>query len=301
MNILDAFEFFLLDQKSKGNSDKTLVYYRSCFDHFSEFFGDNFLIENLTPILLKRFVLHLANTEISSISVQSYIRGIRAFLNWLYNEDYIENDLCLKFKLPKASRKVIDVLSDDEVSRILASLSGSDWLSIRNKLIICLMLDCGLRLNEVVTLKTYNVKLKDRYLIVTGKGNKQRFVPFGNATYNSLISYFNVIQSAGSQEYLLIKVSASECGFEQITEATIKNMFRRLRSRSGVHRLYPHLLRHTFATRYLENGGNIYTLQVILGHSSLEMVKKYLHLASSRIRADFPRFSPLDNIKRDPP
>lgn len=292
---------FILDQRSRGNSPETFKYYQHCLERFSRFCGDDFDLKNLTPRFLKEYVLHLSSSELSSVSVQSYCRGLRSFLSWLYHEEYIENDLCDKFHLPKASRKVIDVLSDDEIDRILSSLSGSEWLNIRNRLIVCLMLDSGLRLNEVVTLRRDQVNLNDHYLIVTGKGDKQRIVPFGDSTYATLKNYLAAIASAGYQEFLIIKVSESLCGFEPITQATVKNMFRRLRARSNVPRLYPHLLRHTFATRYLENGGNIYSLQQILGHSSLDMVKKYLHLASSRIRADFPKFSPLDNIKKDPP
>lgn len=289
---------FILDQQARGNSPETIKYYNSCLDRFYRFCGDDFDIKNLTPRFLKQYVVHLSSSELSSVSVQSYCRGLRSFLSWLYDQEYITVDLCDKFTLPKASRKVIDVLNDDEIDRILFSLSGSEWLNIRNTLIVSLMLDSGLRLNEVVTLRRDQVNLKDRYLIVTGKGNKQRIVPFGSFTHTTLSNYLAAIASAGYQEFLLIKVSDTLCGFEPITQATIKNMFRRLRVRSNVPRLYPHLLRHTFATRYLENGGNIYSLQAILGHSSLEMVKKYLHLATTRIRADFPRFSPLDNIKK---
>ena len=81
---------------------------------------------------------------------------------------------------------------------------------------------------------------------------------------------------------------------EPIVDTTIKQLFRKLKIQSGVKRLHPHLLRHTFATRYLENGGNIFSLQLLLGHTSLEMVKNYLHLAQTRVRKDFVNFSPLD-------
>ena len=139
------------------------------------------------------------------------------------------------------------------------------------------------------------------YLIVTGKGDKQRVVPFGDFTSETMSEYLKLTDQASRSDALIIKVSETQCTFEGITQSTVKNMFRRLKARSGITRLYPHLLRHTFATRYLENGGNIYTLQAILGHTSLEMVKKYLHLAMNRIRADFPRFSPLDNKKKTHP
>ncbi len=301
MLLNQALDDFLLDQKVRGNSLQTIDYYSYALQIFSRFYGYDRDLSDLTLRICKEYYLYLIDDKsINSVSVQSYIRGLRSFLRWLYNEDYIDVNICEKFKLPKASRKVIDVLSDEEIDKLLAALSGDEWLTVRNRLIVALMLDSGLRLNEVVTLRRSCVHLNDRYLIVTGKGDKQRTVPFGEFTARTLSEYLKVTDSAGYTDTLIIKVSETLCGFEGITQATIKNMFRRLKVRAGIPRLYPHLLRHTFATRYLENGGNIYSLQQILGHTSLEMVKKYLHLATSRIRADFPRFSPLDNIKKDP-
>ena len=292
---------FLLDQRVRGNSPQTLDYYIFALGLFSNYVGSDHDVREIDLRLCKQYYLYLVEDKnVNSVSVQSYIRGLRSFLRWLYNEEYIEVNICERFKLPKATRKVIDVLSDEEIDKLLAALSGNEWLTVRNRLIVALMLDSGLRLNEVVTLQASSVHLKDRYLIVTGKGDKQRTVPFGEFTAKTLLEYLDVTRIVDNRTSLIIKVSESLCGFEPITQATIKNMFRRLKARAGIPRLYPHLLRHTFATRYLENGGNIYSLQAILGHTSLEMVKKYLHLATTRIRSDFPRFSPLDNIKKDP-
>ena len=300
VTLSDCIDEFLLDQRVKGNSSETLKYYRHCLDKFSKYCGEGFDVSDVTLRICKEYYLDLTEKIKNSVSVQSYIRGLRAFLHYLHEEEYIDEDICRKFKLPKATRKVIDVLSDEEIDKLLAALSGDEWLTVRNRLIVALMLDSGLRLNEVVTLQSSSVHLKERYLIVTGKGDKQRTVPFGEFTAKTLEEYLVITKNAGVKTNLIIKVSETLCGFEPITQATIKNMFRRLKARAGIPRLYPHLLRHTFATRYLENGGNIYTLQAILGHTSLEMVKKYLHLATTRIRADFPKFSPLDNIKKDP-
>ena len=296
-----AFINFTLDQRAKGNSERTLIYYESSLKHFRSFIGDEFDLRDLNLDLLRRYVVHLqTELDVNSVSIQSYVRALRAFLSWCYNNEIIDVDLCNRFKLPKSTRKVIDILSDAEISRLLNAVSGSNWLSARNRLIVALMLDSGLRLNEVVGLLITDVHFEERYLIVTGKGDKQRVVPFGEFTYKTLNEYISSIAHLGISSSLLIKVSLNTLEFEPITEATVKNFFKRLKVRSGIPRLYPHLLRHTFATRYLENGGNIYSLQAILGHTSLEMVKKYLHLATNRIRSDFPRFSPLDNIKKDP-
>lgn len=302
MTLKKAYDDFILDQRVRGNSISTLDYYSFALGLFLTFVGQDRNVSELTLQLCKQYYIHLIEDKtVNSVSIQSYIRGLRSFLRWLYDNEYIDVNICDKFKLPKATRKVIDVLSDEEIDKLLAALEGQEWLTVRNRLIVALMLDSGLRLNEVVTLRRSCVHLKERFLIVTGKGDKQRVVPFGEFTANTISEYLAVTDSAAYTDTLIIKVSETLCGFEGITQATIKNMFRRLKARSGIPRLYPHLLRHTFATRYLENGGNIYSLQQILGHTSLDMVKKYVHLSSSRIRADFPRFSPLDNIKKDPP
>lgn len=302
MVLSEAIDSFLLDQRVRGNSIKTVDYYAFSLGLFSEYFGSDSPVSDITLATCKKYYLYLVeNKNVNSVSVQSYIRGLRTFLKWLYDEKLIDENICQKFKLPKATRKVIDVLSDEEISRLISTLSSSDWLTVRNRLIVALMLDSGLRLNEVVTLQASSLHIKDRYLIVTGKGDKQRTVPFGEYTAKTLDEYLNLTKNAGIKTNLIIKVSETQCGFEPVTESTIKNMVRKLKVRANIPRLYPHLLRHTFATRYLENGGNIYTLQAILGHSSLDMVKKYLHLATTRIRADFPKYSPLDNIKKDPP
>ena len=296
MVLSEAISEFILEQRVRGNSNATVSYYRNILAYFREFTW-NVDVTELTLQRCREYYLHLAQDELNSVSVQSYVRGLRAFLRWLYDNEYIENNICLKFKLPKATRKVIDVLTEDEIKLIFDSILGNHELAVRNRLIIALMLDCGLRRHEVVTLTVSAVHQKDRYIIVQqGKGDKQRVVPFGNFTAKLIERYLKLTAAKLPREALIIKVSADNVS-EGITDTTLKQLFRKLKKRTGIHRLKPHLLRHTFATRYLENGGNIYSLQQILGHTTLEMVKRYLHLANTRIRKDFSKYSPLDNLE----
>ena len=295
MKLNAAIEEFILEQRVRGNSSATVSYYRNILAYFKEFAG-NVEISDITLQLCRKYYLYLAEDDINSVSVQSYVRGLRAFLRWLYEDEKIEENICAKFKLPKATRKVIDILTEEEIKLVFDSIRGEDLHVSRNRLILALMLDCGLRLHEVVTLTVSSVHLRDRYIIVQqGKGDKQRVVPFGNFTHRLIERYLKLSSDMLPREALIIKVSGFEI-YEPITDTTIKQLFRKLKNRTGIQRLKPHLLRHTFATRYLENGGNIYSLQAILGHTSLEMVKRYLHLANSRIRKDFSKFSPLDNL-----
>ena len=161
---------------------------------------------------------------------------------------------------------------------------------MRNRAIIQLFLDSGLRLSELVGVKRRMLHIEERYVVVNGKGDKQRATPFGTRTQMTLRQYSAMLPS-----------KSEPCFFQKedggaITEEVVKNIFRDLREYTGIQRLHPHLLRHTFATRYLENGGNVYALQSILGHTSLEMVKRYTHLATAKIRRDFVNFSPVDRF-----
>lgn len=271
---------YLVEQELRGNSPETIKYYRATLQYFQDFIGP----EVITLELCRAYQLELMRRDLSSVSVQTYIRALRAFLTWCFQEGHLAEDISLKLRLPKAQRKVIDVLTDSEIQTLLIA-AGSTPQATRDTAIVSLMLDSGLRLKEVVTARSDHLHLMERYLIVTGKGNKQRIVPFGRTAALAL-------------EDLSLRCGSlfSLDNGQPVTQDTIKQLFKRLRKATGIKKLHPHLLRHTFATRYLENGGNVYTLQAILGHTSLEMVKRYLHLANSRIRRDFERYSPLDRL-----
>ena len=290
MKLTDAVADFLTDSAAKGNSAYTLTYYECILKRFANFTGD-IEVSTITVSLCKQYYFHLSDDGLTSGSVQTYIRGLRAFLHWLYESEITNTNICRKFKLPKAYRKEINILTDEEISKLYLSFD-SDFCGIRNLCMCSLMLDSGLRLLEVLSLEKSLLHLEDGYCIVNGKCQKQRTVPIGKTSAGLLRTYLEFISAENiCSPYVFTSIDG-----EPLTRNTVKNVFRKLKKSSGISRLHPHLLRHTFATRYLENGGNIYALQSILGHTSLEMVKRYLHLSQSRVCADFERFSPLDNL-----
>lgn len=263
--------------------------YRSAIIYFMRFVGEDLELDNLDLSLCRKYYLDLTCRSLAGTSIQSYIRHLRAFLHWLFLEGKISEDLCRRFQLPKAKRPIVDVLTDEEIERIFSCFSSDSFLDLRNRAILALFLDSGIRLSELVSLKKRYVHLSERYCIVDGKGQKQRAVPFGINTRELLSRYAATIPM--ESRYFFLKDNG-----KPITGETLKDLFRDLKQRTAIDRLHAHLLRHTFATRYLENGGNIYALQSILGHTSLEMVKRYLHLATARIREDFIDHSPIDRI-----
>ena len=161
-----------------------------------------------------------------------------------------------------------------------------------------ILLDTGLRIAELVNLKMDNVHMDEGYLKVMGKGKKERIVPIGNSVQRALQHYlfrFRPKPTNPVTDNVFLSVSS-----KTLTENCMKLMFSRLSQRSGVYRLHYHFCRHTFATRFLINSGDVFSLQQILGHSTLEMVGHYVNLASSHIAIQHQKYSTLDrtNLRR---
>lgn len=293
VKLKSALEDFLNEQVFRGNTDKTVLYYEGSIKHFVIFAGADTELANITIATLREYHLSLKQRGLSSNSIQTYIRALRTFLTFCYEQEYMDTNITLKFRLPRAQRKEIDVLTDSEARQLFSCFNVRYLLQLRNYCICALMLDSGLRMHEVVTLSLPNLKVSEGFAIVDGKGNKQRTIPLGITSRRMLSRYLSRRPAIAKTERVFLMSD-----LEPITDNTIKQMFQKLKRRSGIKRIRAHLLRHTFATRYLENGGDMYALQQILGHTSLEMVKKYVHSTHKQIIPKFTEYSPLDNVLR---
>lgn len=291
MTIQQAFYSFLVEQQLRGNSPSTLCYYKRCIEPFIDVLGYSFDLSSLRLLYLHKYVLHLQQRNISSNSVRTYIKGIKVFLSWLYSEDYININLSEKLVLPKAQRKTIDVLTDSEIVSLFKSFDCKTFLGLRDYCICALLLDSGLRKSEVVRLALPDLHISEGYLIVNGKGNKQRVVPIGLHVRKYLLKYVAMRPAFVRCDSLFLTVK-----YTPITTCVLERLFKKLKIVLLTPRIRAHLLRHTFATRYLENGGNIYALQQILGHTTLEMSKRYVHFTTHKNVVNFMNYSPLDNL-----
>lgn len=291
MTLQAAINDYMIEQHIRGNTPKTVRYYALCLRLFARYAGENTPMPEITQTTLKGYFMHLSDQPLTSTTVQTYFRAVRAFLTWCYDEQLTPENLPDRFRLPKAQRKTVDVLSDSEVHQLLDSFNTRRILQLRNCCICSLMLDSGLRLNEVVTLTVDRLHISEGYAVVNGKGNKQRIVPIGYQVRRLLLRYL-----ARRPSFVQTRSVFLRSDLEPVTDDTLRMMFRRLKESSGIPRLRAHLLRHTFATRYLENGGDLYTLQQILGHTSLEMVKRYVHFTPRKMESTYVKYSPLDRL-----
>jgi len=222
------------------------------------------------------------------------VRTLRAFFSWLAREGLVESNLGSSLKPPKIPRKIVSTLSDEEIRSILNMLKATNPCDARNRSIVMILIDTGLRIKELTNLKMDDLNLDQGVLKVMGKGEKERIVPIGNNAQRALQRYlfrYRPKPAHAGIDNVFLSLSGAA-----LSENSMKLVFTRLARRSGVNRLHAHLCRHTFATRFLINGGDVFTLQQMLGHSTLEMVRHYVNLASSHITMQHRRFSPLDRF-----
>ncbi len=306
----ELIEYYEVCNKAEGKSPKTISWYSANLKSFRNYLKNRHLPDSLDSIdtkLLREYVLYLLKktryenhpytppkTELlSTATIHGHVRTLRAFFNWLVVEGLAQNNPVKDLKPPKVTRKVVSTLSDQEIGAILNTFSTSPS-DARNQTLFMILLDTGLRIGELVNLKVDNVHVDEGYLKVMGKGKKERIVPIGNNAQKALQRYLFRFRPKPINPVIdNVFLSTSN---KAITENSMKLMFTRLSQRSGVCRLHAHLCRHTFATRFLINGGDVFTLQQILGHSTLEMVRHYVNLASSHIAIQHQKYSPLDRL-----
>jgi site-specific recombinase XerD len=312
--LAELVDYYETCNRSEGKSPRTVQWYSANLRQFRSYLRRRRLSETIDRIdikILREYVLYLQQRKryegsgftpaqlgpLASASVHGHVRTLRAFYSWLVREELVDSNIGRELKPPRILKKMIITLSDDEISSIMTSFSPGSQADQRNHTIFLLLFDTGIRIGELIGLRIEDVRMDEGFIRVLGKGNKQRLVPVGNNAQKSLQKYlFRFRPNPASQEITNVFLSAN--GYP-LTVNSMKLMFAKLAERAGVPRLHAHLCRHTFATRYLTNGGNVFALQQILGHSTLDMVKNYVDLAASHVAFEHHKFSPLDRFNLD--
>lgn len=280
MTIHEMYEMFILEQEYRNNSPVTISWYK---DQLTEFF-DWLLSEDPADLNLLKFkqygVFLKSQTKrngdkLSSSSVHGAMRAVKAFYNFCIGEDYLD-DFSRQLRLPKVHCKEQLILDDQEILLLLKVLDNSAARNNqRNRCFVLLMLDSGLRRGEIPRININDISFPTRSMIVRGKGSKQRLIPMGEKTCSQLLDYrLRFRSAAGGSEPFFLDQNGNRC-----SDNLVKLVFQRLKEETGIERLHPHLLRHTFATYYLADGGDLETLRLILGHSNIHTTQMYLHLA----------------------
>jgi len=213
---------------------------------------------------------------------------LKVFFRFAQEEGYLKTNIAARLKVPRAPKKIIQTFSQEQLRQLLRAAR-----STRDKAILALFIDTGIRVTELGSLRIQDIELDRGRIKVSGKGAKERFVFFGNPCRRLLWRYINSERPDVSSDRLFINSRG-----QPLKASAILEMMRRYGKRAGIKgvRCSPHTLRHTFAKRFLLNGGDVFTLQQILGHSSLEMVRRYLTLCSQEVGRLYRPHSPLDQL-----
>jgi integrase/recombinase XerD len=296
-----AVEGYLLDATARKLSDDTIHDYLNTFRKFDIFLENDPLIQRITPMDVKVF---LAEQEVSKKTLLNYHVGLSALWTWAVAENIVDEHIIRKVRRPKPEKKAIKPYTEEEVRAMLSSLTRSKLYfrpgkracdhkirnAERNRAIILLLLDTGTRSSELCGLKINHVDVKTRRVRVYGKGDKERFLPFSPRTGQAIWRYLTKRGEDHLGAYLFTKLS----GRPMDRDAMYK-MIKVIAERAGVRGATVHRFRHTFAINYLRNGGDPWSLRMMLGHATMGMVENYLALAEADLVNTHNIASPVAN------
>jgi len=228
--------------------------------------------------LVQQFIYEIAS-KVNARSQSRVISGLKSFFNYLIFEDYRKDTPLELIEVPKTGRKLPDTLATEEIDALISAIDLSTPEGERNRAMLETLYSCGLRVSELVGLKISDLFFEEGFIKITGKGNKQRFVPVGGSTIKYINSYVNLIRvhyavQKGHEDTLFLNRRG-----KQLTRAMIFTIIKELALKINLNKtISPHTFRHSFATHLLENGADLRSIQLMLGHESITTTEVYMHL-----------------------
>ncbi len=287
---LKKYSAFLRLEKSL--SENTLAAYMADLQKLMDYAG-NRPLDSLTSDDIEQFLCQLRDLGISPRSQARILSGIKSFYSFLLLEDYIQRDPCELIDAPQTGRHLPEVLSVEEIDAMLAQIDLSRPDGHRNKAMIETMYSCGLRVSELVGLKLSCCYFDEEYILVEGKGSKQRLVPISSKAIREIRLWM-----ADRQQICNIRKAQDDYVFlskqgRQLSRSMVFRIIKDLAQKAGIQKsISPHTLRHSFATHLLEGGANLRVIQQLLGHESILTTEVYTHLDRSFLRSQILEYLP---------
>ena len=247
---------------------------------------------DITDETIQEFIYSVSK-EVNPRSQARIISGLKSFFNYLIFEDYRKDSPLELIESPKTGRKLPDTLSVQEIDALIAAIDLSSNEGERNRAMLETLYGCGLRVSELVELKISDLFFEEGFIKVRGKGNKERFVPIGKLTQKYIEIYQNSIRNTlnikkGFEDTLFLNRRGNQLTRSMIF-AIIKNLAVQINLQKNIS---PHTLRHSFATHLLENGADLRSIQLMLGHESITTTEIYVHLDRSFLKEVMYSFHP---------
>jgi integrase/recombinase XerD len=290
-----AYEAFRLRCQAQNLSVGTCGWYDITLKCWNRFLEDREVTstKEVTPTLIRGYLEDMRSRKLASGYISRTYGALRCFFGFLSRERLIPQNPFQLVEKPRMERKLIRPLSMDQVRLLLGGLNQKYFPYHTVWTVMVLILDTGLRISEVVELRMDQIDFQAGVMRVMGKGGKERQVPFGTTSKQALVNYMARRGQVPDQSAFFVnRFGAKLC--RVWVQKTMRVVGRRV-GIVGV-RVSPHTLRHTFAINYIKNGGDAFSLQRILGHSSLDMVKVYVSLADQDVAMMYRKYSPMDRM-----
>ena len=299
-HIEDAFTNWLGNLKEVRNlSDNTLISYKHDVKSFIEFIsthtGSEVSIKYLNDMKIsdfRSFLSYLRNKDISSTSIARIISSLKSFFNYLLNINLIESTVVQSLRTPKQKKSLPRPISSElaiETIKHAQDMEKEKWIGMRNKSILMLLYGCGLRISEALNLNFEDINEND-YLIIKGKGNKERMVPLMDYVKNDIENYMHECPKNFMKDDPLFVGKR----LDRLSPRIIQYVLEKIRHNLSLpETATPHALRHSFATHLLNSGGDLRTIQELLGHSSLSTTQKYTKVETEKLYEAYSKTHPL--------
>jgi integrase/recombinase XerD len=242
---------------------------------------------------IREFIRQINELGMKATSQARTLSGIRSFYKFMMISEFVAADPTELIEAPKTGRKLPDTLNNDEIEKIIAAIDLSKPEGERNKAIIEVLYGCGLRVSELINLKISNLYLKDEYIKVRGKGNKERLVPIGSQAIKQLRVYIDNVRvhqplQHGYEDFVFLNRRG-----KPLTRVMIFTIVKDLTARAGIRKtVSPHTFRHSFATELIERGADLRAVQEMLGHESILTTEIYTHLNNEYLRDTIMMYHP---------
>ena len=296
--LLDAFEDFIIEKEAHNLSDATIKNYRQSFDFFVKFAGytDQTTTEEVNLQAIYQWINTLKMNGVKPSSINHYLRDVRAFLYWCMDPDRKYIDPAFKVKQIEAQEEQIKLFSDEELEALLEKPRKKDGFGEwRTWAIVNWVLGTGNSAATICDIKIDDVNFaKKEITLGHTKNKKAQIIPLSSSLETVIKEYIRIWRREAPTDAWLFP----NIGEEKLTTNALRLSFTRYCENRGVEKSNIHGLRHNFAKGWVRNNGNMFSLQKILGHSTLDMTRKYVKLFSEDIKEDYDSFSPLDTIKR---
>ena len=290
---IKSFQSYL--KIERGLSKNTVANYTFDLERFSKFMLENEISispEKINEETIQQFI-YAVSKEVNARSQARIISGLKSFFSYLIFEDYRTDNPMELIEAPRLGRKLPDTLSIDDIDNLIAAIDLSTPEGERNRAILETLYGCGLRVSEITSLKISDLFFDEGFIKITGKGNKQRFVPIANATQKYIELYKDTIRNhmtivKGYEDTLFLNRRG-----KQLTRAMIFTIIKTLAIKINLLKnISPHTLRHSFATHLLENGADLRSIQMMLGHESITTTEIYVHLDRKHLTQIINKFHP---------